>query len=57
MCERRWYIVGCYLAPENISTIESVVAALKERPLESKLLEAGDFNVELLESKGDWRGK
>ena len=26
---RRWYIIGCYLAPDDISTIESVVAALK----------------------------
>ena len=30
--ERQWYIVGCYLDPNNTSTIESVVAALKERP-------------------------
>ena len=29
---RRWYIVGCYLAPDDTLTIESVVAALKERP-------------------------
>ena len=29
---RRWYIIGCYLAPDDTSTIESVVAALKERP-------------------------
>ena len=28
---RRCYIVGCYLAPDDTSTIESVVAALKER--------------------------
>ena len=27
--ERRWYIVGCYLAPDDTSTIDSVVAALK----------------------------
>ena len=26
---RRWYIVGCYLSPNNTSTIESVVVALK----------------------------
>ena len=30
--EQRWYIVGCYLAPDNTLTIESVVAAIKERP-------------------------
>ena len=30
--ERRWYIIRCYLAHNDTSTIESVVAALKERP-------------------------
>ena len=29
---RRWYSIGCYLAPENTSTIECVVAALRDRP-------------------------
>ena len=38
-----WYIVGCYLAPNNTSTIDNVVAALKERPMGAKLLVAGDF--------------
>ena len=38
---RRWYIVGCYLAPDDTSTIESVVVALKERPRGAKLLVAG----------------
>ena len=32
MGERRWYIVGCYLSLDDTSMIESVVAALKERP-------------------------
>ena len=36
--ERQWYIVVCYLAPNNTSAIESVVAALKERPMGAKLL-------------------
>ena len=38
--ERRWYIMGCDLAPDYTSTIESVVAALKERPRGAKLLMA-----------------
>ena len=42
---RRWYIVGCYLAPDDTLTIESVVAALKERPRGSKLLVVGDFKA------------
>ena len=52
---RRWYIVRCYLAPDNTSTIESVVAALKERPRGAKLLLAGYFNVNLEEPEGDQR--
>ena len=39
--ERCWYIVGCYLVPDDTSTIECVVAALKERPRSAKLLVAG----------------
>ena len=44
---RRWYIIGCYLAPDNTSTIESVVAALKERPKGTVLVVAGDLNTAL----------
>ena len=29
---RRWYIMGCYLTPDNTSTIERVVEALRSRP-------------------------
>ena len=54
---RWWYIMGCYLAPDDTSTIESVVSALKERPQGTELLVAGDFNVKLLEPEGDQRGE
>ena len=47
--ERRWYIVRCYLAPNNTLTIESVIAVLKEQPRGAKLLVAEDLNVKLLE--------
>ena len=47
--ERQWYIVRCYLAPNNTLTIESVIAVLKEQPRGDKLLVAGDLNVKLLE--------
>ena len=53
--ERRWYIVGCYLAPDDTLTIESFFAALKERPRGAKLLVVGDFNVNLSEPEGDRR--
>ena len=46
----------CYLAPDDTSTIESVVAVIKERPRGAKLLVAGDFNVNLVEPEGDHRG-
>ena len=51
--ERRWYIVVCYLATDNNSTIESVVAALKECPQGAKLLVVGDLNVNLAEAEVD----
>ena len=47
----------CYLAPDNTSKIESVVATLKERLRDAKLFVAGDFNVSLKEPEGDRRGK
>ena len=55
--ERRRYIVGCYLSPDDTSTIESVVAALKERPQGAELLATGYFNVKLSEPEGVWRGE
>ena len=44
---RRWYIIGCYLAPDNTSTIERVVAALKDRPKGTALVVSGDLNTAL----------
>ena len=38
-------------------TIESVVAALKERPRGAKLLVAGDFNVNLAKPEVNRRGE
>ena len=53
---RRCYIIGCYLAPNDTSTIESVVAALKERPRGAALLVTGDLNTTLTEPDNDRRG-
>ena len=55
--EQQWYIVGCYLVPNYTSTIESVVATLKERPKGAELLVTGDFNANLVEPEGDRRGE
>ena len=49
--------MGCYLSPDYTLKIESVVAALKERPRGAEVLVEGDFNVKLLESEGDERGE
>ena len=55
MEERRWCIVGCHLAPDDNSKIESVVADIKVWPHGTKLLVAVDFNANLLEPEGDQR--
>ena len=53
--ERRWYIIGCYLAPTDNLSIESVVAAIKYHPRGSKVLVVEDLNINLEEPEGDWR--
>ena len=53
---RQWYISGCYLAPDDTSTIESVVAALKDWPWGAALMVAGDINTMLTEMENDRRG-
>ena len=53
---RRWYIIGCYLDPNNARTIEQVVTALGDQPRGTALLVAGDFNTDLGETASDRRG-
>ena len=53
--KRRWYIVGCYLANNDSSTIDRVVAAVVQRPRGSKLLVAVCFNAYLVSPEGaEW---
>ena len=47
MGEQQFYIIGYCLAPDDTSMIESVIAALKERPQGSELLMVGDLNANL----------
>ena len=54
---RQWYIVGCYLAAVDTSTIENVFAALKERPMGAERVVAGDFNENLVDLEGEQRGE
>ena len=52
MGERRWYINGCYLTPDDTSTIESVVAALKDLPLGAEMLVTVYININLEDTEG-----
>ena len=53
---RRWYIIRCYLAPDDARTIERVVTALGDQPRGTTLVVAGDFNTDLGETASDGRG-
>ena len=54
---RRWCIVGCYFAPDDTSTIEMVVKALRSRPKGAELLVVGDLNANLAVPEGDRRAE
>ena len=45
--ERRWYIVGCYLAPGDGTNIRDMEAAIAEKPRGAELIVAGNLNAEL----------
>ena len=47
--------MGCYLDPDDASTIDDVVAATRNRPRGGVLLVLGDFNTGLAASEGQER--
>ena len=53
---RRWYIIGCCIAPDDARTIERVVTALGDQPRGTALIVAGDLNTDLGEMANDGRG-
>ena len=53
---RRWYIVGCYIAPDDAQTIEQVVTALGDQLKGTALVVAGGLNTDLGEVECDRRG-
>ena len=53
---RRWYIIRCYLAPDDTKTIERVVTTLGDRPKVTALVVVGDLNTDLEDSESDRRG-
>ena len=44
---RLWYIIGCFLAPDDTETIERVVTVLGDRPKGTALIVAGYLNMDL----------
>ena len=55
--ERRWYIVGAYIAPEDEETMERVVAAIGKKPRGAELMVAGDFNADIATPEGNRRAE
>ena len=53
---RRWYIIGCYLTPDDARTIEREVTALGDQPIGTALIVAGDLNTDLGAPENDRRG-
>ena len=53
--DRRWFIVGFYLAPDNASTLEDVFVAISQRPRGAALLVVCDFNTALAAPEGRGR--
>ena len=53
---RRWYIIRCYIAPDDARTIERVVTVLGDQPRGTAFVVAGDFNMDLGEMASDGRG-
>ena len=49
---QRWHIVGCYLSPDNASTIEDVVEAIRQHPWGAVMLVDGNFNTDLAAPEG-----
>ena len=44
--------MGCYLDPDNASTIEDVVVAISQRPRGGVLMVVSNFNTKLVASEG-----
>ena len=46
---QQWRTLGCYITPNNTSTIEDVVAAIISQPHWDELLVTGNFNAYLVD--------
>ena len=48
---------GCYMDPDNASTIDTVVASISQRPREADLMVARNANDDLAAPEGNTRDK
>ena len=53
---RRWYIIGCYLVPDDAEMIEHVVTAMGDRTKGTALIVVGDLKTDLEDAESDRRG-
>ena len=49
----RWFVVGCYLAPDDVTSIEIVTRSTAQIPREAALLLVGYLNTNLVEMEGN----
>ena len=49
---RQWYVVGCYLAPNDASDLERFIVGIGQQPWGVELLASRDFNVYLTTTNG-----
>ena len=52
MRSQQWYILGCYLTPNDTLTIDRVHEALRDKPKGAELMVAEDLNKNLAAPEG-----
>ena len=51
--KRRWFIVGCYIYPDNASNVESIIADIRKCTHRDALLVDGNSNIYLAALEGN----
>ena len=52
---QRWQVMGCYIASDDASTIEDVIAAISRWPCGAELLLSRKLNAKLADTEGTMR--
>lgn len=47
---RNWFVVGCYLDPDDFSSIERVVGAMEQRPRREAIMVVVYLNTNIVET-------